>query len=298
MIHANHSPATADSQGATALSSKSRTYPNSRRGKASPARRTGPLPCVSPLLVRWFAWYSRRHVARHFFSVRVSRSSQPPARAAGPLVIYTNHASWWDPMVAILLASRFFPGRTSFAPIDAAALQKYKFFQHLGFFPVAQGNHRGAAQFLRGADAVLRHPRHILWITPQGRFADVREPAKFHLGLGHLPALLESGSFVPVAIEYSFWEERLPEIFVRFGPPFEFSGALPRSADARLMTAFFEGALSSTQQVLATEVLSRDKGHFEELFRGQAGVGSVYDWWRRARSAVRGQTFALEHGLR
>src|SRR5579859_5789895 len=60
------------------------------------------LPRISSPLLRWFTWYSRRYVRRHFHSVRVSRSGLPPASKL-PLVIYSNHAAWWDALVCLVL---------------------------------------------------------------------------------------------------------------------------------------------------------------------------------------------------
>ena len=57
------------------------------------------LPPISSPLLRWFTWYSRRYLRRHFHSLRVSRAGLPPHIAGRPLVIYSNHASWWDALV-------------------------------------------------------------------------------------------------------------------------------------------------------------------------------------------------------
>ena len=64
-----------------------------------------------------------------------------------PLVIYSNHASWWDPLVGLVLKSEFFADRTPFAPMDAAMLERYKLFARLGFFGVEQHSRRGAIAF-------------------------------------------------------------------------------------------------------------------------------------------------------
>ena len=51
------------------------------------------LPRISPLLLRWFSWYSRGYLRRHFHSLRISRAGLPPSTKGRPLVIYT--ASVW-----------------------------------------------------------------------------------------------------------------------------------------------------------------------------------------------------------
>ena len=76
-----------------------------------------------------------RHPAcRHFHSLRISRAGLPPDARGLPLVLYTNHASWWDPLVGLVVKAECFPDRTLFTPIDATMLERYKMFAKLGFF--------------------------------------------------------------------------------------------------------------------------------------------------------------------
>jgi len=255
------------------------------------------LPPVSAPWLRWFTWYSRRYCRRHFHSLRVSRSGLPPELPMLPLVIYSNHASWWDALVCLVLKDQFFGAHTAFAPIDAAMLQRYKFFGRLGFFGVEQHTRRGAIQFLRVSEAILQSPRHLLALTPQGRFADARErPVRFAAGLGHLAARESPAVFVPLAIEYVFWEERLPEILVRFGEPVVAGGGHGPRPRPEAWTGFFERELARTQDALAAESQRRCPEDFETLVRGRAGQGGVYDLWRACKAAWRGQSFHREHG--
>ena len=92
------------------------------------------LPRVSPWFARRFTAYSRWSVRRHFHSVRVMQSALPPGPSISerPLVVFLNHASWWDPLVSLLLADAYFRERTCFAPIAAEHLARYRFFRHLG----------------------------------------------------------------------------------------------------------------------------------------------------------------------
>jgi 1-acyl-sn-glycerol-3-phosphate acyltransferase len=257
------------------------------------------VPKISRPVLNWFTWYSRRFVRRHFHSLRVSRVGLPPAIGQTPLVIYSNHASWWDALVGLVLKSELFPERSAFAPIDASQLERYKFFLKLGFFGVEQKMPRGAVQFLRTAENILQTPNSLLVVTPQGRFADVRErPVRFEAGLGHLAARIESAVFLPMATEYVFWEERLPEILVRFGEPVHVCSAHAADFDAKHWNLFFEQKMAAAQDALAAEVLRREPGDFQILLRGGAGQGGVYDWWRAVMAKWRGEKFRREHGTK
>lgn len=259
------------------------------------------LPPVSGNVLRAFSAYSRWYVGRHFHSVRVSRAGLPPAWSSTPnlpLVVYVNHASWWDPLICLSLQNEFFRERRAFAPIDAAALEQYRFFARLGFFGVRQNSPRGAAGFLRTATGILSEPGTVLWLTPQGRFADVRErPAQFKPGLGHLPGRVECAAFVPLAIEYSHWEERKPEVLFRFGPTtIAGRNAGLVSTTSGDWTRHFESQLAATQDALAGEVQRRQPGDFQTVLEAGSGVGFIYDAWRAIRARATGTTFHREHG--
>ncbi len=247
------------------------------------------------MLLTWFTWYSRRYLRRHFHSLRVSRAGLPPRDSDAPLVIFSNHASWWDPLLWLALKAEFFPARRAFSPIDAEALTRYKILSRLGFFGVEQKTGRSAIQFLRTAEKILREPGHILALTPQGRFADSRErPIHFEPGLGHLAARVGGAVFLPMASEFVFWEERLPEILVRFGPPI----VTDQIGDAESATLLFERELEAVQDALATEVRRREPDDFRMILRGGAGQGGVYDWYRATKAKLGGETFVREHGAR
>lgn len=256
-----------------------------------------PEPQVSPLWTRWFAAYGERYVRRHFHAVRLLRG--PPPVSANPLVIYLNHASWWDPMLCLVLRNHFFRHRTSFAPIDAAALAKYRFFQKLGFFPVQQNSRRGTLEFLATASRVLRREDSLLWLTPQGRFADARQrPPAFRAGLGHLTSRVPMATYVPLAVEISFWEECLPEACVNFGEPFVLTGERAEQLGPAAVTEQFEHGLQVAQDELAAAVIRRDGGALRVLCRNASGVGGVYDVWRRWRALWRGERFQAEHAAK
>jgi len=255
------------------------------------------LPNVSPLLLRWFTWYCRRYIRRHFHTLRISISGLPPDTAGHPLVIFTNHASWWDPVVGLVIKDECFCDRSMFTPIDAAMLKRYRMFAKFGFFGVEQGTRRGAVQFLRTSQSILSHPNHLLAVTPQGRFADVRErPVRFQSGIGHLATQVDRALFLPMATEFVFWEERLPEILVRFGEPIQVNRARDSDRSAEAWSALLEQQLTTNLDALAVEAKRRDPSDFRTIISGGAGQGGIYDLWRALKAKVRGESFVKEHG--
>jgi 1-acyl-sn-glycerol-3-phosphate acyltransferase len=242
--------------------------------------------------MKMFAAYSGSYVRRHFHSLRILKTAMPPRDCVRPLVIYLNHAAWWDPLVCLLLAREFVADRESFAPIDSAMFARYGFFRRLGFFGIEPCTAHGARTFLRTAHAILASSARALWLTPQGRFMDVRErPLRLEDGLGALASREPDATFVPLAIEYAFWAEPLPEILVAFGEPI-----LPRKPQTpSTWTRTFTEALEAAQDELAARSCQRDPADWLTLSRGRTGVGAIYDAWRRLRARLRGEAFLTEH---
>ncbi len=252
---------------------------------------TGTLPPRWPWLFRLFRWYARGYAARHLHAVRVLRSHQPPAEIDGPLIVVMNHPSWWDAILNFVL-SDLWPGRIDWGPMEVHALAKYKFLSRAGLFGVETGTVRGAVEFLRTARVILADSRATLWLYAQGRFADVRErPVTFRSGVGHLAEWLNSGTILPVAVEYTFWTERTPEALVAFGEPLRSIA----SRTAHAWTVEIERELERAQDALAAAAITRDPKRFEVLVHGRAGVGGVYDAWRRFKACITGRRFRPEH---
>jgi 1-acyl-sn-glycerol-3-phosphate acyltransferase len=250
------------------------------------------VSAISHSLRKGFGWYGRHFIARHFHGLRLLKSAPPPPDQGQPMVFFCNHPSWWDPMVALHLAQTLYPQQAAYGPMAAETLRKYPFLGRLGFFPVQRESARGARRFLEQAAIILGRPNHALWLTPQGRFTDVRQrPVRFAAGLGHLAVQHKEVMFVPVAIEYAWWHERGAEILVAFGSSVDFSKARGSAEHGHGC----EAALESLQDRLATASMQRDAAAFELLIAGGAGVGGVYDLWRRVCAWLRGSHFDPRH---
>jgi 1-acyl-sn-glycerol-3-phosphate acyltransferase len=255
------------------------------------------VPPSSRLALWLFGFVVRSYFRRHFRAVMLQHGERL-ANATGPIIVYANHSSWWDPMVSTLLAQRLLPGRTHFAPMDAAALQQYPVLRKIGIFPVEMNSARGAAQFLRTSQAILQptdgSSGGVIWITPQGRFADPRTPLAFKPGLGALATRIPGLTILPLAIEYTFWDERLPETLLRFGEPLHLREGVS-SEDA---TATLAAALEQTMRALAADVQARDARAFRTLLRGGRGTGGLYALGRNLRAWMTRTPIQLDHTQR
>ena len=252
-----------------------------------------PLERRSAFLFGAFGWYLRWLFWRRFNAVRLSRAGLPDAAVGRPLIICTNHPSWWDPACFILLTSLLFPDRKGFGPMDQVALGKYGVLARMGVFGIELESRRGAAQFLEQSSRILAHPTSVLWITAQGAFADARErPIRLRAGIAHLLRRAPEAIVLPLAMEYPFWNEGKPEVLARFGPPL--AGGRERSVAE--WTAVLEAALTGTADALAAESVARDHRLFVRLLQGNVAVGAVYSGYRRLRALLRGQRMDVSHG--
>ena len=205
-----------------------------------------------------------------------------------PLIVVLNHPSWWDPLIGVVVAG-LLPERTHYAPMDAKALGRYSLFNKLGFYGVEQGTPRGAAAFLRATTAILSQPRSAVWITAQGEFTDPRvRPTLLRPGVGHIARRLDEGLILTLALEYPFWEERLPEALARFGEPMLIGRR--RKLSARRWVELIEADLTATQDALKADALSRNAAAFETLLTGKVAIGGIYDRWRKSCAWLRGET--------
>lgn len=246
----------------------------------------------SPRFARLFTWYTRRLLARRFHAVRLlagdAAAFSTLAGRAAPGIVVMNHASWWDPLVAVLLSSRFLPGRSACAPMDVAQLRRFGFFRRLGLFGIDPDDPQGASALVEYVvDRYRQAPTETLWITPQGRFADVREPIRIRAGAALVAARTPGVEVVAVAVEYAFWQDARPEIFLSARPVHaDLEGITDVRRAAVAWQRAMQEALSGAAARLARSVIDRREEAFSTLAGGgTTRVNPIYDLWRRLRGA-------------
>ena len=242
----------------------------------------------------FFGFIFERALRGDFNAVRLAAASPPPDAATPRLVIYTNHPSWWDAAVYCYVCRRLFGSRPIFSPIEASMLRRYPFMARIGAFGVERRSARGAIGFLAICREILARVDNILIVACQGRFADVRDRLELERGVAHLADMAAGVTFLPLAIEYAFWEERRPELLLRFGAPIRGDDLAALPLDGRL--AILEPALATAMAALARDSIRRDADAFRTLLSGAKGVNPFYDGWRRAKAMVTGRRFDPSHG--
>jgi 1-acyl-sn-glycerol-3-phosphate acyltransferase len=255
---------------------------------------------VRPVSKRWlmdgFCWYARRMIRRsfHVFAVDLSTFDYPSLDKKIPLAIFSNHPGWWDPIVAMLLCQEHFKDRIFYAPIDAEALQKYRVFQKLGYFGIEANSRKGAGDFIDQASHILKSHHGSLWVTPEGRFTDVRDHSQPLMpGLAHVASRTPSLHCVPLAIEYVFSEERFPMLLCKLGNAI--TDAERKWTKLDWQNRFAEH-LRSTQKSLAASVMDRRWDSFEVVVQSHHRPTGLYDWVRWSMMRATGKKPTLQHG--
>lgn len=254
-------------------------------------------PPVSGWLQNGFHRFLGGYLRRHFHAIAVASDCryEETVNDDEPLIVYLNHPSWWDPLLGHFLNRQLFPRRQFYAPIDADALQQYRVFAKLGFFGVQAETKTGAADFLRTSKQILAAPDTALWLTPEGRFADVRDhDATLMPGLAHVASQMSRGCVLPMAMEYVFWDERLPVCLIRQGDPIRVAD-FPGQTKAQWGELLSE-RLRQSQSELEKLSIVRSSEPFDDLIRGRQGAGVFYDTMRRFKTFITGRSFRATHG--
>jgi 1-acyl-sn-glycerol-3-phosphate acyltransferase len=257
-------------------------------------------PPISLMTLQFFRRIVRGYFRRHFHAIRVSGAERLSTLAksdAGSVIVYANHSSWWDPMVSVYLAEKLMDSRQHYAPMDAEALDRYAILKRVGIFGVEMKSARGAAKFLKTSEAILV-AGGVLWITPEGHFVDGRaRPLEFKPGLAALASRVAGRSggctVLPLAIEYPFWDERLPECLLHFGEPLK----VDAGQDSETLQQQLVKSLETAMNALRDMSMQRDARNFETLSHGKLGTGGFYGGWQRLKASLTSGPYHAEHTM-
>jgi chlorobactene lauroyltransferase len=174
----------------------------------------------SPILQRVFNRYVTGLLRRRFHSVRLCGETEALDREeAYPLILYTNHETWWDGFLLLPLTIKF--GQNYRLMMEEKNLRRYWFFRKAGVFGVDLDSGAGRSASLLHAARLLREPvvRRTLILFPQGRLCSPYEPfPEFRDGVSALARLAGGGGAVPVGIRIVQGRYPRPEAFLEAGP--------------------------------------------------------------------------------
>ncbi|WP_428389009.1 lysophospholipid acyltransferase family protein [Mucisphaera sp.] len=241
----------------------------------------------SAWMVGKFAATSVHLVARTFRCVSVL-DRPTDVDADRPLIIASNHPSWWDPMVGLVSLQRYMPDRPAFVPIDPVGYEAHGVFAKVGFFPVEPNTRRGGVALLNYGQQALGVPGGLVWITPEGRFVDPRvRPVVLKPGASLLASRVAGCQVLPAAIEYRFGGEPKPEAILSFGEVIETDG-LSAGAIGEALTAGLTATMDRLAEVVQTGQVDEGGDGPTKILEGSPKlVSSLMKLMRAYRSGPR-----------
>jgi 1-acyl-sn-glycerol-3-phosphate acyltransferase len=209
-----------------------------------------------------FALYNRNLLKRRFNSMQVSNAEA--LHNDMPQIIYPNHSSWWDGLIAFEISRMVHAD--SFMLMEEKQLRKLSLFRRLGAFSIVRENPREAFESLNYAANLLNeNPRRTLWIFPQGKILpNDSRPLNFYRGLARVIEKVGECRVVPCAIRYEFLGHFKPDIFIKLGEP-EIYNRLEK-IDSKSLTAHFETNLIKTLDRLKQDIVSNELSEYKTLF--------------------------------
>lgn len=239
-----------------------------------------------------FAWYVKRLLRRKFFALRLTDGSrrllEETSATEHPLLVLFTHSSWWDPLVGFFLGYKYMSERSAIAPMDAKQLQKFAFFRKLGIFGIDPENPASLVQMKQYvADHFASNPRPSLFLTPQGRFADPRADLIIRPGAAAVAAAHKGCIALSVCIEYAFWIDQHPEVFIHVRRIHADGDSTPAWQRAIVRD------MGEARGELASLVIARNPDAFEVILGGPATTSPLYDLYLRMRG--RSNQISLDH---
>jgi 1-acyl-sn-glycerol-3-phosphate acyltransferase len=174
----------------------------------------------SALFNAWFAGHARSRIHKTFSKVLIQGlEGAKSAAAQSPILVVSNHTSWWDPLVVLHLSQHLLK-LDGYALMDAKNLRRLPFFALVGAFGVDLDKPADGAAAIKFAARLLREPGRLVWIFPQGRERPVTErPLGFKPGAAEIARVAKKAVTLPAALRYEVAGEEKPHLYVSFGEP-------------------------------------------------------------------------------
>ncbi|MGM0648794.1 MAG: lysophospholipid acyltransferase family protein [Bacteroidota bacterium] len=131
-----------------------------------------------PLFVRFFNYYSRFMIRRHFRQVRY-HDEVPTSQK--PLLVIANHFSWWDGFFVVDYNHRFLHRKFHVMMLEEQ-LSRRSFLNKAGAFSIKKGG-RNTIESLQYAATIMDNPKNLLLMFPQGEIQSQHQ-CRFHFEKG------------------------------------------------------------------------------------------------------------------
>lgn len=204
------------------------------------------------------------------------------AVAESPVILFSNHASWWDAFVDHMVERVF--RLNHFSLVDDRTLETQGWLKKIGAMPIDLTSARGAVAGLRSAREFLQGPAvdgrfPTLILYPQGKIVPTwKRPFGFQGGLAWLKKNVPQARLIPLARRFEFLHEDRPQILLNFGPAFAevFSDVAEEALTARL-----EECLNESMSALDKKIEASNYDGARVILRGGWSLNKKWEWFKR-----------------
>ncbi len=218
----------------------------------------------SKLFESMFSIYNRNLLKRRFNSVRVSGLDFLLKHSSIlPHIIYCNHSSWWDGLVAFQISQQ--TKLNSFIMMEEKHLKRFFLFRKLGAFSINRDSPRQSLKSINYAVNVIKmNVGRTLWIFPQGEIVnnDFR-PIFFYNGLGKIVEKVGRCFVTSLSIRYEFRGNYKPEIFVRLAEPEFVQPEIGFSH--KMLTQTFAEKMATNLDLLKNEIVNNTLQNYHSI---------------------------------
>jgi 1-acyl-sn-glycerol-3-phosphate acyltransferase len=136
----------------------------------------------------FFKWYIRFKINRNFIPVKITSEI---IEKNLPVLLITNHNSWWDGLWVEYVNQRIFKRKYHFMMLEDQ-LRKFWFFNYTGGFSVRK-NSKSIIETLDYTRQLLTNKNNLVLMYPQGEIQSMHEPVfKFERGLEYILKKMEN----------------------------------------------------------------------------------------------------------
>lgn len=165
-----------------------------------------------PFFVRFFSFYARTGLKRHFNDVAFECSVNPEGR---PVLLIGNHFSWWDGFIAYRLNDLFLHKRFHIMMLEEQ-LEKRLFLNKAGAYSIKRGS-RSVIDSLNYTSGLLHETENMVVVYPQGTITSIhRRPVRFEKGTERIIAGASEKLIILFYAALPDWfSEKKPGLYVR-----------------------------------------------------------------------------------
>lgn len=239
--------------------------------------------CRSEAFKRMVWFFASRAMRRRFYNVLAWNSEALVAAVReSPVIVFSNHSSWWDAFVDHMIERVF--DLNHYSLVDDRTLQTQAWLKKIGALPIDLTSARGAVGGLRAAREFLEKPpvdgrRPALLIFPQGKIVPSwKHPPGFQGGLAWLARNVPKARLIPLARRYEFLKEDRPQILLNFGATVR---DIPPNLAEDALTGRLETELEGVMGDLRRKIEAGDTTQARVILQGGWSLNKKWEWFKR-----------------